>query len=255
VLKFNAAISFLIVATAVRADWKMISTQTELSGTRGLEHRYLVFENQDNGDRASVELALFSAKSCRLRVLDQSEESRLDLSEMMRRENCSAGVNGGYFDPDFKPVGLLIADGRTIAPLRHARLLTGVLFAGAGKVQIARFGNFSARQKIDAAVECGPMVVDAGKAVLGLESNRSARRTFAAVAVGDRAALGFCSDVALADLAKILGSQFAADFRIQYALNLDGGSSSAFWFKRKDGSAFSIAEEKTVRDFVGIVPK
>jgi hypothetical protein len=45
------------------------------------------------------------------------------------------------------------------------------------------------------------------------------------------------------------------DFKIQRALNLDGGSSSAFWFRKNDGSAFSIAEEKTVRDFVGIVAK
>ena len=233
----------------------MISTQTELSATRGLEHRYLVFENLENGDRASVELALFSTKSCRLRVVDQSEESRLDLSEIMRRENCSAGVNGGYFDPDFKPVGLLITDKRMIAPLRRARLLSGVLFAVAGKVQIARFSDFPANQKIDAALECGPMVVDLAKPVHGLESTRPARRTFAAVAGGDRAALGFCSDITLADLALVLGSQFASDFKIQRALNLDGGSSSAFWFKRKDGSAFSIAEEKTVRDFVAVIPK
>ena len=45
------------------------------------------------------------------------------------------------------------------------------------------------------------------------------------------------------------------DFKIQRALNLDGGSSSAFWFRKNDGSAFSIAEEKTVRDFVGIVAR
>jgi hypothetical protein len=99
------------------------------------------------------------------------------------------------------------------------------------------------------------MIVDLGRAVRGLEATRRARRTFAAVAAGDRVALGFCSDVTLADLANILASQFAADFKIQRALNLDGGSSTAFWFKRKTGDAFSIPEQKTVRDFVGIVPR
>jgi hypothetical protein len=38
-------------------------------------------------------------------------------------------------------------------------------------------------------------------------------------------------------------------------MNLDGGSSSAFWFAREDGDAFSIAGRKPVRDFVAIVPK
>ena len=38
-------------------------------------------------------------------------------------------------------------------------------------------------------------------------------------------------------------------------LNLDGGSSSAFWFRRGSGAPFAIPEEKAVRDFVGIVAK
>jgi hypothetical protein len=47
----------------------------------------------------------------------------------------------------------------------------------------------------------------------------------------------------------------AEDLKIQRALNLDGGSSSAFWFAREKGSAFSIREQKPVRDFVGVVAK
>jgi Phosphodiester glycosidase len=99
------------------------------------------------------------------------------------------------------------------------------------------------------------MVVEQGRAVQGLNDSRTARRTFAAVGSGDRAALGFCSDVTLGDLASILATPPASDFKIQRALNLDGGSSSGFWFKRADGSEFSIREQKDVRDFVAIVPK
>jgi hypothetical protein len=84
---------------------------------------------------------------------------------------------------------------------------------------------------------------------------REARRTFAAVAKSDRAALGLCSEISLARLAEILGSiQLADDFKISRALNLDGGSSSGFWFAR-DKEAFSVPEQKTVRDFVAIAPK
>ncbi len=72
----------------------------------------------------------------------------------------------------------------------------------------------------------------------------------------NRAALGFCSEVSLSELAKILATtRLADDFRIDRALNLDGGSSSAFWVAREDGGAFSIPEQKTVQDFVGVVPK
>ena len=142
-----------------------------------------------------------------------------------------------------------------IVPPQRSRLLTGVLAAGTRGIQIARIGEFSRRQKLNAAVECGPFLVDLGVRVSGLEATRTARRTFAAVTRSDRVALGFCSEVSLAELSQILTVPLADEFTIWRALNLDGGSSSAFWFKRKEGSAVSISEQKTVRDFVGIVAK
>jgi hypothetical protein len=255
VRKFSVALIFLCASAIARAEWKTVSSQSEPSSATGLEHRYLVMEESATGERVSLELALFVIKSCTLRVIDQPTEPRVDLDQAMRRENCLAGVNGGYFDPDYRPIGLLIVDGKTIAPLQRARLLSGILTAAAGKVQIVRAGEFSSRQKISAAVQCGPMLVDGGSRVRGLEATRGARRTFAAiVAAGDRAALGFCSDATLADLAAILTAK-PGDLKFQRALNLDGGSSSAFWFKRTGGSVFSISERKTVRDFVGVIPR
>ncbi|MDQ2824621.1 MAG: phosphodiester glycosidase family protein [Verrucomicrobiota bacterium] len=252
--KLSAALAVILAASAARGEWKLISTQSELSSAKGLEHRYVVVEDSTSGERASLELAVFSTKAVRLRVVDQSDGPRLDLAEVMRAGKYLAGVNGGYFDPDYQPIGLLIVDGTIVSPLQRARLLSGVLSSAGGKVQIWRFNEFPRQQKFDAAIGCGPMVVDLAKPVRGLESTRGARRTFAAVERGDRAAIGFCSEVSLADLSGILASGIG-DFKIQRALNFDGGSSSAFWFKRKDGSAFSISEQKSVRDFVGIVPK
>jgi hypothetical protein len=255
VRKFSPFALLLILISVARAQWAQISSQSEPSAAKGLEHRYLVVEDSNSGERASLELAIFSTKSCRLRVIDRSSEPRADLEDVMPRGNFLAGVNGGYFDPEYRPIGLLIVDGTMVAPLQKARLLSGVLSASPKKVQISRIAEFSLTQKPDAAVECGPMIVDLGKSVRGLESRKVARRTFAAVSSGDKAALGFCSDVTLADLASILAIVTIHDFKIQRALNLDGGSSSAFWFKRANGSAFSISEQKPVRDFVAVVAK
>jgi Phosphodiester glycosidase len=254
-MQLIAAILFLITATSACADWRTISVQNEPSAARGLEHQYLVMENSETGDRASIELAIFTPRSCRLRVIDQPVEPRVRLAQAMEEENCLAGVNGGYFDPDYNPIGLLLVDGKTVAPLKRARLLSGVLFATSRKIQIMRSKEFSDSKAIRAAVQCGPMVVEHGQSIRGLDGSRTARRTFAAIGSGSRAALGFCSDVTLEDLAKILATPPSKDFKIERALNLDGGSSSGFWFKRADGTAFSIREQKTVRDFVAIVPK
>ena len=253
--KLSAGIFFLLGFSIANAQWNQISSQSEASPVRGLEHRYVVMEDSNSGDRASLESAIFSAKTCRLRMVDQSTEPRIDLEEILAKGNFLAGVNGGYFDPEYRPIGLLIVDGKMVTPLQKSRLLSGVLSSIANKVQITRVSEFSLNPKTNAAVECGPMIVDAGKLVRGLESTKGARRTFAAVSAGDKAAVGFCSDVTLADLSNILAVVSIPDFKIQRAINLDGGSSSAFWFKRANGSAFSIGEQKPVRDFVTIVPK
>jgi hypothetical protein len=252
--RLKAALLFLAVAATADAQWSIQSATSE-PGRAGLVHRHVVLENSSAGDRAIVDLAVFSSKTCTLRVV-QNEDGTSGLAEAMTREKCLAGVNGGYFDPNFAPIGLLIVDGKTIAPLRRARLLTGVLTASPRGVQIVRIAEFSRPAKLNAAVECGPFLVDLGKSVRGLDDSRSARRTFAATGINDRVALGFCSETSLAELAAILATtQLAGDFKIQRALNLDGGSSSAFWFARQEAGAFSISEQKGVRDFVGIVAK
>ena len=251
--KLKAALLLLAVAAAAHADWKVLSVESE-AGRAGIEHRHVVLENTAAGQRTDVDLTVFSAKSCTLRLVDNPDGERL--ASIMTREKYVYGVNGGYFDEEFKPIGLRIMNGQMIAPLRRARLITGVLLASPRGVQIVRAREFSPPQKIVAAIQCGPFLVDASQRVRGLNDSQQARRTFAATAMNERALLGVCSEVSLADLANILATTpIAADLRIQRALNLDGGSSSAFWFARENGSAFSIPERKPVRDFVALVPK
>jgi hypothetical protein len=61
--------------------------------------------------------------------------------------------------------------------------------------------------------------------------------------------------VTLAELGKILATPgLAPELKVQRALNLDGGSSSAFWFAGERGP-FSISEQKGVRNFVAVVAR
>jgi len=251
VLKLRTVVLFFAVACAARADWKVLSVESE-PGRSGIQHRHVAVEETAAGRRADLDLAIFSAKSCTLRVVDNPEGEKV--GSVMTHENCLCAVNGGYFDADFKPIGLRIVNGQTIAPLRRARLITGVLLASSRGIQIVR--EFSPRQKIAAAIQCGPFLVDASRPVRGLNDSALARRTFATTVSNDRALLGVCSDVSLADLANILATTaIIGESKIQRAINLDGGSSSAFWFVRENGSVFSIPEQKPVRDFVAVVSK
>jgi hypothetical protein len=252
---FYRSLVLLLVALAAsaQAEWKIVSTETE-PGRGGIEHRHVVVEDATASKRVTVDVAVFSAKSTALRVIDNPDGQ--SLGTVMKRDKCVCGVNGGYFDTEFKPIGLRVADGTTFSPLRRARLITGILLQSDRGIDVMRVSEFSRTKKIIAAVQAGPFLVEGNKRIRGLNDAQLARRTFAGLATNDRAFLGVCSDVSLAQLANILATApVATDSKVRRAMNLDGGSSTAFWFARENGSAFSISGRKPVRDFVGVVPK
>jgi Phosphodiester glycosidase len=241
------------LAASTQAEWKLVSAESE-PGRAGIEHRHVVVEDAAAGQRVTVDAAVFSAKSTALRVIDNPDGQ--SLAAVMKRDKYVCGVNGGYFDTEFKPIGLRVADGTTFSPLRRARLITGILLQSDRGIDVLRVGEFSRTKKLIAAIQSGPFLVEGNKRIRGLNDSQLARRTFAGTTTSDGAFLGVCSDVSLAELANILATTpIVADSKIRRAMNLDGGSSSAFWFAREDGSAFSISGRKPVRDLVGVVPK
>jgi len=255
-MRLNLVLLFLLASNSVGlGDWQIVSARQETSDSGLVVHHHFNLEQSEGDERAVVDLAVFSPKSCTVRLIENENGDRT-LTEAMDREKYLAGVNGGYFDPDFKPIGLRIMDGKTISQFQRAKLLTGLLVVSPNHFEILRTREFSRKQKPLTAIQCGPFLVDGGQQVRGLSESHSARRTFAAVATNDRAAVGVCSDVTLAELSEILGViRFDKEQRIKRALNLDGGSSTAFWFKRQDGDILSISEQKSVRDFVAVVAK
>jgi uncharacterized protein YigE (DUF2233 family) len=253
----RAGALFYLFATAgiAHAGWQIKSAEREASRNESVDHWMAVVEDSETGARASLHLAVFETRVATLRVIDQPNAPRSDLSEVMARTETLAGVNGGYFDPEDAPVGLLVSEGRVLSPLRKAKLLSGVLLATGSRVDVVRTTHFSMSDKIKSALQCGPLLVERTAPVVGLNDTRPARRTFAAVDGNGHAALGVCSAVSLSQLSRILClTNVAGKMKIARALNLDGGSSSAFSFAGKDGIT-SIKEQKTVRDFVAIAPR
>ena len=227
----------------------------EASRDGSVEHRTTVVEDGATGERVTLNTAFFVNRRTTFEVIDQPAPPRDDLADAMMRRKAIAGVNGGYFDSEDAPLGLRVSAGRVISPLRKAKLLTGVLVASATQCDIVRATRFAMSAKIEAAVQCGPLLVEHGKSIQRLNDTRKARRTFAAVDGNGHSALGVSSPVSLAQLGKILIlPDVAGNMNIVRALNLDGGSSTAFWIASENGEV-SIPAQKTVRDFVAIVPR
>jgi len=241
-----------VCATGADAQWLQRDSRIEPSIATGIVHHHIVLENSSTGAEAILELAKFAQKSAHLHLLDNPDGD--DSGTALNRENIVAGVNGGYFDENFAPLGLRIGDGRRLSPLVKGRLLTGVVVASGLKIQILRVNEFSKTPSPAMAIQCGPFLIDRGAAVAGLDPKHRARRSFVSVTGAGDIVIGYCSDASLAELPKILIAGMS-DTKIQRALNLDGGSSSAFWFKRKDGSVLSIPEQKRVRDFLAVTPR
>jgi len=251
----QALFVWLASTALATAGWEVRSSERVNPPNELVEHRVSRVEDNQTGANATLHFAQFSTSAATLRVIDQPAAPRLDLASAMKQAHALAGVNGGYFDPSDAPVGLLVSDGRKVAQFGHSHLLSGVLWATPSKINLMRASHFKMSDQVRDAVQCGPLLVERSRAVAGLNATRSARRTFAAVDGDGQVALGVCSAVSLAELGQILAIPNAlGTLKTARALNLDGGSSSAFWFAGEIG-AISLPELKTVRDFIALVPK
>jgi uncharacterized protein YigE (DUF2233 family) len=212
-------------------------------------------ELSDNGVSARLTAIVFSAKSYSLRVVDSTSPGSTKAASALQEAGCVAGVNGSYFQADYRPVGLMVADGREIHPLEKAKLLAGVLLARGAKLEIVRSSKFTKSPDIRQAVQCGPMLVEEEHPTTGLNSERSARRTIVATDGHGRWALIYLTSVTLADAARILTTPGAlGDWVPSTALNLDGGSSSGLWAATSP-AAVTLSEFGHVRNYIGIVPR
>ena len=90
-LRVKAALLFLAVAITAHADWTIRSAHSG-PGRAGVVHRQVSLEDPETNESATIDLALFSTKSCTLRVIDQPATPRSDLAHaMMYLHRQSAG--------------------------------------------------------------------------------------------------------------------------------------------------------------------
>jgi exopolysaccharide biosynthesis protein len=251
-MKKNAAIIFCVLcALPLRAEWKLESTEHVSTASPLITYvRKSVF----NGRSVELNLVFFNAKKCTFKVIDNPQQEG-DLASAMQVAGCLAGVNGNYFHPDRTSLGLVVSDGVTIHQPERARLLSGIMTVGDGRITLQRFAEFKPGKKIRQALQCGPFLIDHGKPVPGLNATAVAARTVLLGNGKDVWALLICEPVTLAEMAEILatGRNFS-ELNIGRAMNLDGGSSTGMWVNAEP-QAFYRREFKSVRNYLGIVPR
>ena len=209
------------------------------------------------GGSAEVQLILFDGRHHRVRVVDQPDSwaGGGALDDTLRAAGAVAGVNGGFFSPEFAPLGLMIADGRKTGDWQTNRLLSGALAVRDGTPQLV--WNAEGRRDATASdfLQAGPRLVDGGRAMATLDRVKSAARTFVATDGGHWWAIGVVRSTSLFELGRLLAApELIPGLRIRRALNLDGGRSSALYARLSDGTEISEPGWSTVRNYVAIVP-
>ena len=248
---FILVIAGLTLAPAVRAQsaWRLASSESLPTRSPAVTHRLLTFQN----DQAlEAHLVRFDRHRATLRVLDLAPGATV--ATAVRASGGLAGVNGGYFKPDRAPLGLVVSKGTPLHPWETSRLLTGALAVSAHGASLLRASEFKPGAGVREALQAGPFLVDHGKAVSGLNATHRAERTVLLADSQGVAALLTTAPVSLAELGQLLASPgLVPGLKIDRALNLDGGSSTALWVAA-DPAPFSRPEWKAVRNAVAIFP-
>lgn len=250
------------VRNASSVTWKLVEQPetTESPVRPGMTYTKQVLRRDSDGKTVTVQLALFNSTNFRLSVIDLGAGASSiysSIRDAFHRNGCLAGVNGGFFQEDFRPLGLMVAAGQKIHRLENSKLLSGVIYCDDKGIHLMRRAAFVDHPEITALLQAGPYLIEGGLPVRGLSPRNSDRRTFIATDWRRNWGIGTCSPLTLEELAELLSTvPFVTGWRIDRAINLDGGSSSAFYFSRpnQEGDVF-VPNWKRVRNLVGIAPK
>jgi hypothetical protein len=206
----------------------------------------------------------FDSRSHRLRVIDQEggPGSRFaDASSAAHSVQGLAAVNGGFFTPEGEPLGRMIASGKRAGAWNTASSLgSGIWHAdGSGRSAISRrekLGRAGADAMQD-LLQAGPMLVENGRAVGGLDATKSSARTMILWDGGNRWWIGRSSPATLERVAAVVADEGIPGWRVRHALNLDGGRSSELWVSAEvSGGPLTSrpAWNRPVRNFLVLSP-
>src|SRR5260370_32492774 len=178
---------FLIPSIAA-AGWKVIDRQESNAGSS----QAFVITIRNGSNQAKIYAVTGHASELRFRVLNNVDHRFSKVQEAVSKSEALAGVNGGYFQPDLTPVGLLISQGKLVHPLERAKLLSGVFFVRKQKPALVRVQHFSDAVGISDAIQSGPFLVESGGIVSGQKKRSRATRAFCFMPRGCSCCVGIC---------------------------------------------------------------
>jgi uncharacterized protein YigE (DUF2233 family) len=194
------------------------SVKTILFNNKRFTYAYVIVQNSDD-----------------LSLLPNFPHAK-DSQSLMTEHNCTSVINGGYYDTQHKPLGLFQVGSTIYSQQIRSDLLNGFIWAN---VYVPSAISIELPQPpFLFALQTGPMLIREGdQMALTINNDTPARRMVAAINIdkhiifltvynGDSVYQG----PLLADLPDIVSTISSKEnLGIAEAINLDGGSASAFY--------------------------
>lgn len=216
--------------------------------------------------RSAITLSLvaFDDRQYQLKVADQKNGPGThwnDSKSAAQAHQGVAAINGGFFTPNGKPLGLVVTNGERRGHLNHSSLGAGMFLVGSERSAIVRRASYTqliqTYGQINQLLQTGPMLVERSQAVPGLSQANRRPRSLIVWDGQHHWAIAYTSPCTLHELAKAIAGRAPAEFPIQTAINLDGGRSSDLWVGTQvsDGNhTHRSFLNKAVRNFLVVVP-
>lgn len=209
-------------------------------------------------ESVQISVVVFDSTRCAFRVLDQPapQAGGGALVSLMRGAGAIAGVNGGFFHPDFSTLGLMIADGRKTGQFTRSSLISGAVLVVSHEPYLVWNHEFLGETGVTQLLQAGPRLVDDGQPLPSLNRTKQAVRTFVATDGARLWAIGTVHGTTLGGLGDLLASSnLLPNMQVKRALNLDGGRSTALYARTSNGTEISRPGWSTVRNYLAVVPR
>ena len=207
----------------------------------------------------------FDSRTHRLRVVDQPGGPAAqypDARAAGRSIGGIAAINAGFFTPSGEPLGLVVSSGKASGAWNSASSLGSGAWHedinGRSAITRREVLGRGAAAAMPELLQAGPMLVDKGRAVAGLESEKSSARSVILWDGGTRWWVGRSSPCPLAKLSTILAGASPSGWPVRFALNLDGGRSSDLWISAAvPGGPVELRPvwNRPVRNFLVLTPR
>ena len=213
----------------------------------------------------NLEGVAFDSRTHRLRVIDQEDgpgTTFTDAAHAGTSRSALAAINAGFFTPQGEPFGLLVSNGKSAGSWNSATSIGSAIWheshSGTSRISRRNETNPATAKQMRETLQSGPMLVDRGLAVSGLESDKTSARCFIAWDGGTRWFICRTSPCPLNSLAATLASGKHCGWTIHRAMNLDGGRSSDLWISSSvSGGPLTSRPpwNRPVRNFLILVPR